>query len=381
CGAAIPTEPSIVVSMGRFNEIIELDEDNLMITCEAGVELGELFDRVDQTGNLFFPPHPGDEGAQVGGLVVENAGGARAVKYGVMRNFIQGIKAVLPTGEQVQWGGKVLKNNAGLDLMHLLIGSEGILGIVTEVTLRLYPKAKADATLLIPFGDRHQAMNTVPQILKSSQIPLALEYVEKQLIEESAEHLGREWPAKEGTAFLILILAGEDEDRVFSKAETITDICLENGAEEPLFAERRSEQENILEIRSNIYTALEQQTADILDVTVPPARVGDLMDSIDELASQYETTVPMYGHAADGNVHPHIMKEDGQSPAYLEDLKEDIYRAARDLGGVITGEHGIGETRVKNIPSIFNQSEIDLMRRVKSAFDPQGILNPGKAVG
>lgn len=380
CGGAIPTKSSIILSLERLDEIVDLDEDNLTITCKAGVTLEELFEEVNQTDDLFFPPHPGDEGAQVGGLVVENAGGTRAVKYGVLRNYVKGMKVVAPTGEEMKLGGKVLKNNSGYDLMHFFIGSEGTLGIITEVTLRLYPKPKEDATLLIPFDNRHQAMDTVPMILKEGHTPLALEYVEKELIEESAEHIGKTWPAKEGEAYLILIIIGKDEDEIFARSEEITEICLENGAGEPLVAQRRREQEDILDIRSNIYTALEEETADVLDVTVPPAEIGNLLDAIDELAEEYDTRIPVYGHAADGNVHPHIMTAGGEAPEYLEELKEKVYREAVELGGVITGEHGIGQTRVRNLSLMFNDYEVRLMKRIKSAFDPNGILNPGKVL-
>ncbi len=380
CGAAIPTEPSIILSLERLSDIIDLDEDNLMVTCEAGVPLENLFEKVNETDHLFFPPHPGDEGAQVGGLVVENAGGARAVKYGVMRNYVKGMKVVLPTGEKLELGGKILKNNTGYDLMHLLMGSEGTLGIITEVTLRLYPEAKETATLLMPFENRHDAMCAVPKVLKEGHVPLALEYVEKELIEESADHLGKSWPADEGEAFLVLIITGKDEDEIFGKSETIVEVFTENGALEPLFAQRRKEQETILDIRSNIYTALEEETTDILDVTVPPAEVGNLMDRIDELAEEYGTTIPVYGHAADGNVHPHIMNVDGEAPGYFEELKDEIYEAALELGGVITGEHGVGETRIKNLPMALSEEERSLMGKIKKVFDPNGVLNPGKAV-
>lgn len=381
CGAAIPTEPSIILSLERLNDIKDLDEDNLMVTCEAGVPLESLFEAVDETDHLFFPPHPGDEGAQVGGLVVENAGGARAVKYGVMRNYVKGMEVVLPTGEEVKLGGKILKNNTGYDLMHLLMGSEGTLGIITEVTLRLYPEAKETATLLVPFETRHDAMNAVPAVLKEGHVPLALEYVEKELIEESAKHLGESWPADEGEAFLILIITGKDEDEIFDKSDTMVEVLTENGALEPLFAQRRKEQESILDIRSNIYTALEEKTTDILDVTVPPAEVGNLMDEIDDLAEEYDTDIPVYGHAADGNVHPHIMNVNKEAPEYFEELKDEIYRTAIEMGGVITGEHGVGETRLKNLPMALSGKERDLMEKVKKAFDPNEVLNPGKAVG
>ncbi|MBS3788746.1 FAD-binding oxidoreductase [Candidatus Bipolaricaulota bacterium] len=380
CGAAIPTKPAIILSLERLNDIKDLDEDNLMVTCEAGVTLENLFEKVDETDHLFFPPHPGDEGAQVGGLVVENAGGARAVKYGVMRNYVKGMEVVLPTGEQVSLGGKILKNNTGYDLMHLLMGSEGTLGIITEVTLRLYPEANETATLLVPFEDRHSAMSAVPRVLIEGHIPLALEYVEKELIEESARHLGKSWPADEGEAFLILIITGKDEEEIFDKSETMVGVLQENGALEPLFAQRRKEQESILDIRSNVYTALEEETTDILDVTVPPAEVGTLIDKIEELAEEYDTRIPVYGHAADGNVHPHIMNVDGEAPGYFEELKEEIYQIALDMGGVITGEHGVGETRLKNLPAALSEEERKLMRGIKKIFDPNDVLNLGKAV-
>jgi len=381
CGAAIPTEPAVILSLERLNQIVELDEENMTITCGAGLSLEDLFERVNETDDLFFPPHPGDEGAQVGGLVIENAGGARAVKYGVMRNYVKGVKGVLPTGEPFSFGGKVLKNNAGYDIMHLLIGSEGTLGILTEVTLRLYPRAKADATLLIPFSGRHEAIEIVPKLLKEGLVPLAVEYVERDLIERSADHLGTTWPADEGEAYLILILTGAEEEEIFSQGEKIVEIATENGALEPLFAQRKTEQDTILDVRSNIYTALEEDTTDILDVTVPPAQIGDLLDRVDELAAEYETEIPCYGHAADGNIHPHIMNVEGEAPEYAEELKESIYKAAIDLGGVITGEHGIGRTRIKNLGLVFSEEELELMRKVKKAFDPKGILNPGAVVG
>ncbi len=380
CGAAIPTGPGIILSMERLNGILDLDEDNLMVSCQSGLTLESLFESVNDTDNLFFPPHPGDEGAQIGGLVVENAGGARAVKYGVMRNYVKGMKVVLANGEVINLGGKILKNNTGYDLMHLLIGSEGTLGIITEVTLRLYPKAKETATLLVPFQDRHQAMDAVPEILKEGHIPLALEYVEKELIEESANHLGKVWPAEKGNAFLILIVTGNNQDKIFEKSEAIVETCKDNGASEPRFAQRRKEQDNILDIRSNIYTALENHTVDILDVTVPPAEIGELLDQIDELAEKYDTDIPVYGHAADGNVHPHIMKENGETPDYFEELKEEIYESTLEMGGVITGEHGIGQTRTKNLDQAVEKESLKLMSRIKEAFDPQGILNPNKAI-
>lgn len=374
-GGCIPTEDGIILSMERMNEI-KIDKKNLMVVAEAGVTLETLFEAVEDAG-MLFPPHPGDEGAQIGGLIACNAGGARAMKHGVMRNYVKGLEVVTPTGETIHLGGKLLKNNAGYDLMHLIIGSEGTLGIITKATLRLYPRFGATATLVVPYDDRHDAMETVPKILQEGIIPMAIEFVEKELIEKSAEHLGEEWPGKEGNVFLIFILSGETKDEVYSESEKIVEITQNYNSLEPLIAERRKDQEKILNIRSNIYTALKPDTADILDVTVPPARLGDLIDVIDEIAEKFDTYIPAYGHAGDGNLHPHIMLEEGKDQGYIRKIKTDIYKATVDMGGTITGEHGTGRIRRKDLSLSLSSEEIQLIKRIKKVFDPQNILNPG----
>ncbi|MEA3408029.1 MAG: FAD-binding oxidoreductase, partial [Chloroflexota bacterium] len=369
CAAAVPTEPSILVSLERLDSILEVDENNLTITCEAGVTLGEMIERAERTESLFFPLRPGDQAAQIGGLVAANAGGARAVQHGVMRNHIKGIEVVLPTGEITELGGKVLKNNTGYDLMHLIIGSEGTLGIITKVTLRLYPRPRASFSLIIPYEKRSDAIRTVPEILQHGIIPLAIEYVERDLIEESAEHLGEKWPAKEGNAYLYIIVTGADEDALYAASAEIDQICQSHGALGTLVAEKKREQDRILDIRGNIYTSLKADTADILDVTVPLANIGRLMDKVDEIAEEFDATIPMYGHAGDGNLHPHIMKIDGEAPPYLDEIREEIYKKAIELGGFITGEHGIGKTRIKNLP-LLDEKQVELMRGIKKVFDP-----------
>ncbi len=379
CAAAVPTEPGIVLSLERLNDIVEVDEDNLTITCEAGVTLRELIERAERTESLFFPLRPGDEGAQVGGLIAANAGGSRAVQHGVMRNHIKGIEVVLPTGEMTSLGGKVVKNNMGYDLMHLLIGSEGTLGIITRAILRLYPRPGASFSLIIPYEKRSDAIRTVPEILQRGITPLAIEYVERALIEESAEHLGEEWPAKEGNAYLYIMVTGADEEALYAASAEIDQICQSHNALGTLVAEKKREQDRILDIRGNIYTALKAETADILDATVPLANIGKLMDRVDEIAEEFDTTIPMYGHAGDGNLHSHIIKADGEAPPYLDEIRERIYKEAIALGGFITGEHGIGKTRVKNL-SLLDGKQIELMRGIKKVFDPHNILNPGTIV-
>jgi glycolate oxidase len=374
-GGTTPTANGIVLSTERMDEV-EVDKKNLMVVAEAGVTLEKLI-QAAENADLFFPLHPGDEGAHLGGLVATNAGGVRAVKYGIMRNYVKGIEVVLATGEILNLGGKLLKNNTGYNLTQLMVGSEGTLGMITKVMLRLYPKFEATATLIIPYEDRHNAINTVPKILQGGVIPLAIEYVEKDLIERSAHHLGERWPAEEGKAFLIVIVTGTEDEEVYSLCEKISSICTENGSDESLIAESKKDQDRILKIRSNIYTALKPFTADILDVTVPPASIGKLLDAIDEIAERYKTHIPVYGHAGDGNLHPHIMKEEGRGSEYVKKLKIEAYKATIELGGVITGEHGVGKIRTENIDICLNEKEMELMREIKKAFDPNNILNPG----
>jgi len=378
CGGAMPTVDGIVLSMERLDKVEEVDKDNLMIVVEGGVTLEAMLKAVENAG-LFFPPHPGDEGAYIGGLVACNAGGARAVKYGVIRNYVKGLEVVLPTGEIMNVGGKLIKNNQGLDLLHLLIHSEGILGVITKVIFRLYPRVASSGTMVISYDTRHDAMDSVPKILRSGVIPLAVEYVDRDVIEMSAEYLGMKWPATKGSAHVIVIVTGANEDEVYLQAEQVSDICQKSNAIDILIAERRDEQANILKMRSEIYSAIKDKSADILDVTVPPASVGLIMDKCDEIAKRYNTTIPFYGHIGDGNFHPHLMN-DLRDRGIVREVKREVYKEAIKLGGVITGEHGVGVVRVPELDLCPDGKMWELMRGIKSVFDPNNILNPGVAI-
>jgi glycolate oxidase len=379
-GSAIPTEDGIVLSLERMDSI-EVDRENLMVVAEAGVTLGKLIETAGKA-NLFFPLHPGEETAQVGGLVACNAGGARAVKYGVMRKYVTGIEVVIPTGEILSLGGKLLKNVAGYDLMHLLIGSEGTLGVITRVTIRLHPRFKQTATLIIPYDDRHDAMRTVPRILQEGIVPLAVEYVEREVMEASAERLGKKWPVKTGKAFLYIIITGHSMDEVYLGADRIDRIAREVNALDTLVIQSKREQDDILSIRSNIYLSLKPYTLDVLDVGVPPASIARLLDGLDEIAEEYDMYLPVYGHAADGNVHAQILTEEagGMKEEDLQELKEEIYDLTVGLGGTITAEHGVGRIRVGNLSQYLDEKMVEIMRGIKEVFDPNNILNPGKVL-
>jgi len=372
-GGCVPTKDGIILSFERMDNI-EIDKDNLMAIAEAGATLGKLLS-ISESFGLFFPPHPGDEGAQIGGLIACNAAGARTVKYGPMRNFVKGIEVVLPNGEILKIGGKLLKNNFGYDLMDLIIGSEGTLAIVTKAIIRLYPPPKAILTLIVPYENRHDSINSVPKILQEGIIPLAIEYVEKDVIEISAKHINKKWPIEEGIAYLIIIVDGLSEEEVYGECERIVEICKSFNSLEPIVATSKEEQKNILDIRSNIYTALKPNTADILDVTVPPSSIGKLMDIVDNIEKKYSTYLPTFGHAADGNLHVHIMMDKINE---MENIRNEIYIATIKLGGTITGEHGIGEARIKYINNFMDKKQYEIMLKIKKIFDPNNILNPGK---
>lgn len=380
----IPLDPSIILVLERINEKIEIDDTNLMVTCDTGVTLGELIEAMNEHDKLYFPLHPGDEGAQIGGMAIMNAGGVRAVKDGIMRDQIRGLKAVLPTGEIVSFGnktGKLKKNNAGYDLMQLMIGSEGTLGVVTEVTLDLKPEPKASATLVISFEKRKNAFAVVPKILQEGIKPMAIEYVGKDSIIETAKDLGKEWPTDKGEGHLMIIMAENSEEDLFEYAQKIEEISKKYGSIDILFAETEEEQRDLLEIRSHFVMALDDRLIDIPDITVPISQLDTMMNKVERLTKKHNAEISMLAHAGDGNLHPFIMqknKNDKTIPDYYVDFKREMYEATVELGGTITGEHGIGYLRKDELYLQYSQKEVELMKQIKRSFDPNNILNPGK---
>ena len=377
-GGAVPTKPGVILSLERMDKLV-VDAENMVAEAEAGVTLGKLIEEAEKHG-LSFPPHPGDEGATVGGLIACNAGGARAVRTGVMRNYVLGLEVVLPQGAILSLGSKTVKNNLGFNLAHLFVGSEGILGVITKAYLRLYPRWRASATIVVPFERRSSAMNAAKKILFSGLIPLALEYFDRRVIEESARHLGVAWPVAEGNSYLMLILAECSEDIVFAELEVLSRIFKTEGALEPVIAQRSDEQRMLLKIRSAIYTALKRETFDILDTTVPLGTIGTFLESIERLESRYKIWLPVYGHVGDGNVHVHVLQYPGFTVRQLEEIRDQIYEAAVALGGVITGEHGIGAIRRSYVAKYLSPEWVEVMKELKRSLDPNNILNPDKVL-
>ncbi len=382
-GGAIPLKPGIIISMERMNRILEIDTENLMVVCEAGVTLRELLDAIDKVPGLSFPPHPGHEGAQIGGLVANNAGGARAVKYGVMRNYVVGLEVVLPTGEILHLGGKVIKNVTGYDLLHLIVGSEGTLCVITKVTLRLLPEPGATYTLIIPFNRTEDAIKTVPELLKSGIVPLAIEYMDIAAIEAGERVTGKKWPYKGGEAHLMIIVDGKDENELIAISERIEEIASKNEAIDVFVGTSRKEQRDLLDIRSLIYEGLKEDTIELLDVSVPIASIPEYVNRCKIFAAKLGLKVLNYGHAGDGNVHQQIMKSGLRKEEWrkkYEKFKSFAFSLARELGGYITAEHGIGFVKKKDMYKLLPKKTIELMREIKRVFDPNNILNPGKVV-
>lgn len=377
-GGAVPTRDGIILSMERMSGI-EIDKENMMAIAEARVTLQRLQDTASEAG-LFFPPHLGDENAQVGGLVATNAGGSRAVRYGVMRNQVRALEIVTPTGEILNLGGRLHKNNVGYDLMQLIIGSEGTLAVITKVTLQLYPKFGATATIILPYDKRDDALSTVQEILRNAGTPLAIEYVERHLLERTAKYLGEKWPVAVGNCYLIIIVAEASRDTLLPQSVRIREICRQSGGLEPFFVESQRDQDRILRIRSNIYSALKSEMVDILDIVVPVSELERVIDSVEDIARRDKLFLPVYGHAADGNLHVHVMKTEGVTPDRLDALSNEIYGIAMEAGGVITGEHGIGKIRIGKLQSCLSKKEIELMVAIKKIFDPNNILNPGTKI-
>ncbi|WP_312094393.1 FAD-binding oxidoreductase [Aminipila sp.] len=378
CGGCTPINESIILSMERLNGILEIDRKNMVAVLEAGVTLMDLLEELDKYNDLSFPVHPGDEGAQMGGMAVTNAGGARAVRHGVMRKHIMGLTIVLPNGEILELGGKLIKNNAGYNLMQLILGSEGTLAVVTKIVLKIYPKERYSATIVAPFENFEDACCAVMDILQSGNLPLAVEYMDKHLFVGTAEMLGLEWQAKKGNADLLIILSEKSEDQLYAACREINEICERNHSYETLYAGKTEEQQELLLIRSQHYEYIKDSICDSFDMAVPVSEVSAFIRDLKMLVKEYDTDTNVIAHIADGNVHNDILYlKDGSVPDYASELKQKMYDICFSYGGTITGEHGIGKIRRQDLILQKASAELELMRGIKKVFDPNNIMNPG----
>ncbi len=388
CGGCVPANGGIVLSLERMSRILEIDAKNLVAVAEAGVRLSDFTTAVSYA-DLYFPPHPGDESAMMGGLVATNAGGSRAVKYGTIRNYVRGLEVVTPTGEILELGGKMMKNSTGYNLMHLFIGSEGTLGIITKAIIQLIAKPPLMRTLVVPFAELEPAIEAVPLLLNRGIVPMAVEFLELEPIILTEELLNKRWPTRMGETHLMIILDASSDEHMDQLSQAVADICLEKGALNIFIADTPAKQDEVLSIRSKIYEAIKMGTVEILDVSLPRGELVPHIRKVKELAEEHDIWLPTFGHAADGNIHTHIMKAkyaDGKMAPVPEHVwrgkihlvREELFRDCQERGGLISGEHGIGLVKKPYLSMVLDEIHIDYMRSIKKVFDPNGIMNPQK---
>jgi glycolate oxidase len=380
-GGAVPTQGGVVLSMERMNRILEIDEVNLLAIVEPNVVTGDLQRAVEERG-LFYPPDPASlDRSAIGGNVAECAGGPRAFKYGTTRRYVLALEAVLPTGEIIHTGSKAVKNVVGYDLTQLIVGSEGTLAIVTQATLRLIPKPPAQATLLALFESIDAAVEAVTALIRLRAVPAAIELVDADSLAAVHDYLGQSVVPREAKAALIVEVDGS-ASAVGDEIDRVAQGCAEGGAVIVVRAETSSEREQIWTLRRQLSLAL--RATGLLkinhDVVVPRGRVPELFAVVAELKRHHDLRIACFGHAGDGNIHVNIMvnKADAAEIARARQAEQTLFERVVALEGSITGEHGIGFAKAKYLGIELSDAEIALMKRIKRAFDPNGILNPGK---
>ena len=381
-GGSVPTRGGVVVSLERMNRILEIDEANLVAVVEPNVITGDLQDAVEKLG-LFYPPDPASlRQSVVGGNVAECAGGPRAFKYGTTKRYVLGLEAVLPTGEIIHTGGKAVKNVVGYDLTQLLVGSEGTLAIITKVILRLIPKPPRQVTLRATFPDVESSAAAVVNIIRARVVPAALELIDGDSLEAVARYLNVRSLAPAGTAALLLLEVDGIAEAIDEEAQRVEDACRAAGATEILRAHTDEERQELWRVRRELSMSLKMVASLKFnhDVVVPKGRIPALFALVRDIRERFGLRIPCFGHAGDGNIHVNIMvdKDDADAIARAHQAEEVLFAGVVALEGSISGEHGIGFAKARFLPLELSDDEIALMKRVKRAFDPQGILNPGK---
>jgi glycolate oxidase len=384
-GGAVPVYGGILLSLERMNRILEIDRQNMVVVVEPGVITNEINEQVQQYG-LFYAGYPMSvESCFVGGNVAENAGGGRAIKYGVTGRYVLGLEVVLPTGEIVQLGGKRVKDVTGYDLLRLMVGSEGTLGVFTRIILRLLPLPAARAVLLVPFADVPTAIAAVPRVMTQGHlVPASVEFMDRLSVVTAYEFMGESPPHPDTGAMLLIEVDGYSQEQVEAEFEAVAELCLEAGALDVYVGNTADTERRMWRPRQNLAEAFKaiSPVQSLEDIVVPLAQIPTLVQELERLSEQYGVLIPCYGHAGDGNLHatpvkrPETPLEEWQ--ARLPELLSELYAVVYRLGGTLSGEHGVGSKRAAYLPQVMDPVLIALQRRIKQAFDPLDILNPGK---
>ncbi|MCY7911639.1 glycolate oxidase subunit GlcD [Bacillus haynesii] len=380
CAGTCPTEGGIVLLFKHMNQILEIDEENLTITVQPGVITLDLIHAAEEKG-LFYPPDPSSmKISTIGGNINENSGGLRGLKYGVTRDYVMALEVVLANGDIIRTGGKLAKDVAGYDLTRLFIGSEGTLGIITEATLKLIPAPETKKTVLALYQDIDSAAQTVSNIIAHKIIPATLEFLDQptiQVIEDFAK-IGLPVHAKA----VLLIEQDGTEETVRRDIAMIEEICKKGNAVSVQTAQTESEAEDLREARRTALSALARlkPTTILEDATVPRSEIAEMVKAINTIAEKHQISICTFGHAGDGNLHPTCTTDvrNSEEMKRIEQAFEDIFKKAVELGGTITGEHGVGEMKAPYLELKLGKAGIAAMKAVKQALDPNSIMNPGK---
>lgn len=381
-GGTVPVGGGIVISMCRMNKIIEIDEDNLTATVQAGVVIEDLINEAKKHG-LLYAPDPGTvHCATMGGSIAECAGGLRGVKYGVTRDYVMGVEVVSADGDVSRFGGKTVKNVTGYSMTQLFVASEGTLGIITEATVRLIPLPESRRSMMAVFMNLESAGKAISAIIRSHIIPATLEIMDNATIRCVEETTGAGLPVDAEAVLLIEVDGFEGE--VVRDAEKIVDICKEFGAERTERADTDTERDSLWAARRAALPSLIKRASSTIleDATVPRSAVSEMLRAVSAISEKYGIPIGTFGHAGDGNLHPTILADfsrDGESEK-VEAAIKDIFAAALSLGGTLSGEHGIGVAKINYMKDEFGDSGLRLMRKIKKALDPDNILNPGKLI-
>ncbi|GGA87740.1 glycolate oxidase subunit GlcD [Ornithinibacillus halotolerans] len=375
-----PLHGGIVLLMKHFNSILEIDEENLTVRAQPGVITQTLIEAIEEKG-LFYPPDPSSmKISQIGGNINENSGGLRGLKYGVTRDYVLGLEVVLPNGEIIKTGGKLAKDVAGYDLTRLFVGSEGTLGIITEALLKLIPKPETKQTILALYQNLEAAAKSVSAIIANHIIPATLEFLDQPTLKavEDFAQIGLPTNVKA----VLLIEQDGPEDIVKKDIEKITKICLANNAISVNSANTEEEKEALTAARRAALSALARlrPTTILEDATVPRSEIANMVNAIQEIAKKYDVTICTFGHAGDGNLHPTCLTDirNQEEMSRVEKAFEEIFHKAIELGGTITGEHGVGAMKLPYLHLKVGEAGMDIMQNIKEAFDPNNIMNPGK---
>lgn len=383
-GGALPVKGGVVLSMEKFNKILNIDTRNMQATVEPGV-INYVFQEEVKALELFYPPDPASWGScSLGGNIAHSSGGPKAVKYGTTRDYVLNLEVVLANGDVIWTGANTLKYSTGYNLTHLMVGSEGTLGIVTKIVFKLIPLPKHDLLMLVPFSSAENACEAVGAVFRQGIIPSAMEFMERDAIEWSAKYSGElnfdikpEW-----RALLLIEVDGNNMDVLMSDCEKISEIMQVHGSDEVLFAEGAEQKNALWKIRRKVGEAVKSNSVyKEEDTVVPRAELPALLKGVKAIGAKYGFKSVCYGHAGDGNLHVNIIKGDLSDKVWDDDLPKgitEIFELCKKLGGTISGEHGIGMVQQKYMSIIFPEHQLQLMRNIKKVFDPNEILNPGK---